>query len=89
MKLGQFGRKRSEGQSRELQQTQWCTGWKGLLKSNSEVLTLKEYRVKKQKVLMACIPGTRLNARPSLPGRFENDFLGSEFVLLIQFQGVQ
>ena len=38
---------------------------------------------------MACIPGTRLNARPSLPGRFENDFLGSEFVLLIQFQGVQ
>ena len=47
MKLGQFGRKRSEGQSRELQQTQWFTGWRGLLKSNSEVLTLKKIQGKK------------------------------------------
>ena len=38
---------------------------------------------------MASIPGTRLNARPSLPGRLGKDFSGSESVPLIQFQGVQ
>ena len=50
---------------------------------------IKKIQGKKQKVLMASIPGTRLNARPSLPGRLGKDFSGSESVPLIQFQGVQ
>ena len=56
---------------------------------NMEFVSLKEYMQGDKKKLMAWIPGTRLNARPSLPGRLGKDFSGSESVPLIQFQGVQ